>query len=59
MGAGVWMACTLSLKDLGQANADASLSVDHLPLLGQNNGHLSGLGEKHCDHLFGSASQSL
>ena len=55
----VSQACAPSLKDLGPANVDVPLGVDYLPLLEQDRGHMTGLGEEDRDHLFGSAYRSL
>ena len=51
-GAVVWTACSLSLKDLGQANVDVPPGVDSLCLHEQGRGHMTGFGEEDCKYLF-------
>ena len=55
----VWMSCSPSLEDLGQANVDVPLGVNCRPLLERGKGHMTGFGEEDCDHLMGSASRYL
>ena len=59
VGTVVWMACTPSLEDLGQANVNVPLIGDCLPLPERNRGHMTGLGEEGLDRLFRSASRFL
>ena len=58
VGTVVWMACTPSLEDLGQANVDVPLGITRLPILERGGGHVADFGED-CDCLFESASQFL
>ena len=51
VGAIAWSASTPSLEDLGQVNVNVPLDVDCLPLLEQDRGHITGLGEEDRDHL--------
>ena len=57
-GAVVLTACSPSLEDLRQANADVPVGVDCLPVLELGRWHMTGFGEEDCDYLFGSASRS-